>query len=56
MEWQTLLSGALGSSPLALVLGFATWKLWARNEQKDAELKALNEQMVKMLLEVAHKD
>lgn len=56
MEWQTLLSGALGSSPLALVLGFACWKLWLKAEAKDVELKALNEQMVKMLLEVAHKD
>jgi hypothetical protein len=56
VEWQTLLSGALGSSPLALVLGFACWKLWARNEAKDLELKALNDKMVAMLLEVAHKE
>ena len=53
MEWQSLLGTALGSTPLAAVLGFAVWRLWAKVEAKDAELKALNERFMTILIEVS---
>lgn len=56
MQWSALIEGALGSSPMALVLGFAVWKLWTSNEAKDAEIKRLNEKMVDAMLEIAHRD
>lgn len=56
MEWSKLIEGALGSSPLSLVLGFALYQLWQSNAKKDAEIARLNEKMVDQLLEIAHKD
>lgn len=56
MEWSSLISSALGSSPMALVLGFAVWTLWQSNQKKDAEIQRLNDKMVDALLEVAHRD
>jgi len=56
VDWQNLISGALGSSPLALVLGFATWSLWQANQRKDAEIARLNDQRVKDLIAVAARD
>lgn len=56
MEWQQLLNGALSSSPVAAILGFVTWKLWSKLEQKDAEIQRLNEARVKDMLEVAHRE
>lgn len=55
MEWSKLIEVALGSSPLALVLGFAVWSLWKRLEAKDAEIRQLNEQNRQALLEIAHR-
>lgn len=55
MEWSKLIEGALGSSPMAMVLGFAVWTLWQSNQRKDTEIARLNDARVKDLLEVAHK-
>lgn len=56
MEWSSLISGALGSSPMALVLGFAVWTLWQSNQKKDEQIQKLNDKMVDALLEVANRD
>ncbi len=56
MEWQKLLEGALGSSPIALVLGFAVQRLWSKLEQKDAEIRELNSARVKDLIAIAARD
>jgi hypothetical protein len=56
VEWSALIEGALGSSPMALVLGFAVWTLWKSNAEKDAEIRRLNEKMVDAMLEIAHRD
>lgn len=56
MEWSKLLEGPLASTPLAAVLGFAVWNLWRKLEQKDVELKELNQQRVKDLIQVAARD
>ena len=56
MEWTKLLEGALGSSPMALVLGFAVWTLWSANQKKEAEIQRLNEARIKDLIEVANRD
>jgi hypothetical protein len=53
VEWQSLIEGALGSSPLALVLGFAVWRLWQKLEARDQEIRTLNEQCTKMLLSIS---
>lgn len=60
MEWQTILSGAIGGSPLAVVLAFASYKLWSKCEEKDktiaakdAEIAALNEKRVSDLKAIA---
>lgn len=53
MEWQNLIGTALGSTPLAAVLGFAVWNLWRKLEAKDAELRELHQQRVKDLIAVA---
>jgi hypothetical protein len=56
VEWVDLLKGALGSSPIALVLGFACQRLWAKLEQKDAEIRELNSARVKDLIAIAARD
>jgi hypothetical protein len=56
VEWQKLLEGALGSSPIALVLGFAVQRLWSKLEQKDAEIRELNSARVKDLIAIAARD
>ena len=38
MEWTRIFEGALSSSPVALILGYVSWKLWGKTEAKDAEL------------------
>lgn len=55
MEWHDLLKGALGSSPVALVLGFAVWKLWTKLEAKDAEIKGLNTEIRQTLIDVSRR-
>lgn len=55
MEWTKLIEGALGSSPLALVLGFAVWNLWRKLEAKDAEIQRLNAETTKMLIAVSQR-
>lgn len=56
MEWQTLLEGALGSSPIALVLGFATWSLWGKNREQEKEIQRLNEARISDLKAIAERD
>jgi hypothetical protein len=56
VDWQKLLEGALGSSPIALVLGFAVQRLWTKLETKDAEIARLNDARVKDLIAVAARD
>ncbi len=56
MQWQQILESVLSTSPLTGALGFALWKLWARNEAKDLEIARLNQQMVTQLLELANRD
>lgn len=56
MQWETILSGALSSSPTALILGFAVWTLWGSNQKKDTEIQRLNQARVDDLLEVAKRD
>ena len=56
MEWTKLLEGALGSSPIALVLGFAVWNLWSSNQKKDAELQRLNDARVSDLRDMISRD
>jgi hypothetical protein len=56
VEWQTLLEGALGSSPIALVLGFGVWKLWHSNQAKDAEISRLNEARIQDMKQVASRN
>jgi hypothetical protein len=51
-----LLEGALGSSPIALVLGFGVWKLWHSNQAKDAEISRLNEARVQDMKQVASRN
>lgn len=53
MEWQKMLEGILGSSPVAGVLGFVAWKLWTKNEKKDEEIARLNEQHSKTLIAIS---
>ena len=53
MEWQKLLEGAIGSSPLAVVLGYVACKLWATVREKDAEIRRLNDQTLRMLTAVS---
>lgn len=53
VEWHQLIQGALASSPLALVLGFACHRLWSKLEAKDAELAALNKARVEDLLQIS---
>jgi hypothetical protein len=40
VEWQTVIMGALGGSPVALVLGFVSYKLWGKLEEKDKTIAA----------------
>jgi hypothetical protein len=56
VEWQTLLEGALGSSPIALVLGFATWSLWGKNREQEKEIQRLNEARIADLKAIAERD
>jgi hypothetical protein len=56
VEWPTIISAALGGSPLAIVLGFACWALWQANQRLQTEISRLNDQRVKDLLEIAHRD
>lgn len=56
IEWTKLLEGALGSSPIALVLGFAVWTLWQSNQKKETEIARLNEARIKDMQEVVRKD
>jgi hypothetical protein len=56
VDWETLLNGALGSSPMALVLGFAVHRLWSKLETKDAEIARLNDARVKDLIAIAARD
>lgn len=55
MEWQQVITGLASSSPLAGLLGFIAWKLWTKVEQKDAELKALNQEMHQALIAVSRR-
>ncbi len=50
MTWDAIISGLLGSSPLAGAMGVACWKLWEKVntkekviEDKDRQIAALNE-------------
>jgi hypothetical protein len=54
VEWSKLIEGALTTSPMALVLGFAVWRLWQKLEAKDAEIQRLNEARAKDLLSISH--
>lgn len=56
MEWLKLLEGALASSPMALVLGFAVHRLWGKLEQKDKELAELNKARIEDLLRIAQQN
>jgi len=56
MEWTKLLEGALGSSPIALVLGFGVWSLWQSNQKKDAEISRLNEARIQDMKQVADRE
>ena len=53
MQWENLINGALGSSPMALVLGFAVHRLWAALRERDAEIARLNEARIQDLLSVS---
>ncbi len=53
MEWLDLLKGALGSSPIAIVLGYAVHKLWAKLEAKDAEIQSLHRENRETLIAVS---
>lgn len=35
MEWTKLLEGALGSSPIAVILGYVSYNLWGKLAEKD---------------------
>jgi len=56
MEWLELLKGPLASTPIAAVLAFATWRLWLKNEAKDAEIARLNQARIDDLKEIAKLD
>jgi len=56
VEWQKFIEGALGSSPIALVLGFAVWTLWSELKASRAETKAANDARIHDLLELAKRD
>ena len=56
MEWTKLLEGALGSSPIALVLGFGVWRLWGANQLKDAEIQRLNEARIQDMKAIASRN
>ncbi len=49
MQWQTIINGLLGSSPVAAALGFACYKLWAKVEAQDKEIQELNRQNLEFL-------
>ena len=53
---QTALQGAIGSSPVAIVLGVVAWKLWGKVEQKDKDLTDLHQARVSDLKAVVAKD
>jgi hypothetical protein len=55
VEWTKLLEGALGSSPIALVLGFGVWRLWLSNQAKDAEISRINRERIEDLKQVAQR-
>lgn len=56
MEWQKLLEGALGSSPVALALGFATWSLWQKTREQEKEIARLNDARIADLKAIAERD
>lgn len=56
MEWSKLLEGALGSSPIALVLGFAVWSLWGKNREQEKEIQRLNDARIADLKAIAERD
>jgi hypothetical protein len=60
VEWQTLINSAIGASPVALLLGYGCFKLWAKVEEKDKIIAAkdlviadLNEKRVNDLKAIA---
>jgi hypothetical protein len=56
VEWIDLVKGPLSATPMAACLGFAVHKLWAKLQEKDAEIARLNDQRVKDLIAVAARD
>lgn len=53
MEWQKILEGAIGASPLAILLAYISCKLWVTVKEKDAEIRRLNDQTLRMLSAVS---
>lgn len=43
-DWGSLVGGALGSSPAALVLAWRLWRSDRENDQKDAAIRRLEEE------------
>lgn len=56
MEWLEILKGPLASTPVAAVLAFAVWKLWAKCEALQADLKKVNEDRLDDLRAIAKLD
>lgn len=46
LNWGSVLQGALGSSPVAVVLAWQLWQSQKRNAEKDAELRETNEKLL----------
>lgn len=55
MEWQRLLEGVLGSSPVAMAMGFATWNLWNKTREQEKEIARLNEARIADLKAIAER-
>lgn len=46
MTWDQLLAGALGSSPVALVMAYAVRVLWARLLEREAKLDEIRDALL----------
>lgn len=55
MQWETIINGLLGSSPVAAALGFACYKLWAKVEEKDKDIASLHKEQAEFLQSLLEK-
>ena len=46
MQWDQVLGSLAGSGPLAGALAFALWKTWARLQEREKQVDALQQQLI----------